>query len=106
MIEVEQNYKIILSEVPHCPGLSDEEAARVGATNIRQTYIYLMVEYTTYIFSVRARLNECIMRESCGKVLASGTLDEVEQESGFQFDENYDPINFPPDEIRSQVNDF
>lgn len=103
MVEIEQNYKIVLSEVPHYPGLSDEKAARIGATDVRKTYIYVSIEYTDFSFSIHATLSECILKGGCSKVLASDMLDEVEHDEMFDLDENYKPKGFGPGNITSRL---
>lgn len=103
MVEIEKNYKIVVSEDPYVPGMTVEEAREVKATNIRQVFIYVSIEYTDYNFRVTATLTECILKEACGKVLGSDTLDEVEHDEFFKFDEHYNPMNFGAENIGSKV---
>lgn len=106
MVEIEKNYKIIVSEDPYVPGMAVKEAREIKATNIRQVFIYVSIEYTDYNFRISATLTECILKEACGKVLRSDTLDEVEHDEFFKFDENYNPISFGAENIGSQVIKF
>lgn len=106
MVEIEKNYKLIVSEDPYVPGMTIEEAREIKATNIRQVFIYISIEYTDYNFRISATLTECILKEACGKVLRSDTLDEVEHDEFFKFDENYNPLNFGAENIGSRVIDF
>lgn len=106
MVEIEKNYKIVISEDPYVPGMTVEEAREIRATNIRQVFIYVSIEYTDYNFRINATLTECILKEACGKVLRSDTLDEVEHDEFFKFDENYNPLNFGAENIGSRVIDF
>ena len=106
MVEIEKNYKLIVSEDPYVPGMTVEEAREIRATDIRQVFIYVSIEYTDYNFRINATLTECILKEACGKVLRSDTLDEVEHDEFFKFDENYNPLNFGAENIGSRVIDF
>lgn len=106
MVEIEKNYKIVISEDPYVPGMTVEEAREIRATDIRQVFIYVSIEYTDYNFRINATLTECILKEACGKVLRSDTLDEVEHDEFFKFDENYNPLNFGAENIGSRVIDF
>jgi len=106
MVEIEKNYKLVVSEDPYVPGMTIEEAREIKATNIRQVFIYVSIEYTDYNFRINATLNECILKEACGKVLRSDTLDEVEHDEFFKFDEEYSPISFGAENIGSHVIEF
>ena len=106
MTEIEMNYKIVVSEDPYVPGMTVEEAREIKATNIRQVFIYVSIEYTDYNFRINATLTECILKEACGKVLRSDTLDEVEHDEFFKFGEDGNPIGFGADNISSRVIEF
>ena len=106
MVEIEKNYKIVVSEDPHVPGMTVEEAREIRAANIRQVFIYISIEYTDYNFRINATLTECILKEACGKVLRSDTLDEVEHDELFKFDEDYNPMGFGAENIGSRVIEF
>lgn len=106
MIEVEQNYKFVISEEPYVPDMTPFQAKNVGATNIRRVFVYLSVEYDDYSFIIRASHHECILKEACGKVLSSDMLDEVEHEWFFTIDDNGRPLKFAVDEINSRVDIF
>lgn len=106
MVEIEKNYKIVVSEDPYVPGMTVEEAREIRAANIRQVFIYVSIEYTDYNFRINATLTECILKEACGKVLRSDTLDEVEHDEFFKFDEDYNPMSFGAENIGSRMIEF
>jgi len=93
---IELNTKIIVNE-------EFENPDNINTSDSKETFIYLMVEYTGYSFRINATLNVSFVKYT-GKIYSSDITDSVEHEISFLGSEGINP--FPPGEIWKRFEEF